>query len=81
MPDGAMTVKKRSYSLPGHEDCGTIEVTYNFRSGVHVRVALLKDMYVQCVNGLYTDVQVSPILDQSHMIWACVHMHYVMKVE
>ena len=37
MPDGNMSVKSLpSTRLPGHEGCGTIEITYNFRPGVYV---------------------------------------------
>ena len=37
MPDGQMTVSRQAhYSLPGHEGCGVIVITYNFSPGVHV---------------------------------------------
>ena len=36
MPDGRMTVTKHSYSLPGYEEYGTYEITYDFEAGVHV---------------------------------------------
>ena len=37
MPDGTMkvTTNKRS-SLPGHEGYGTIQITYDFKPGIHV---------------------------------------------
>ena len=36
MPDGNMSVTYHSYSLPGHEGEGTIEIIYNFRAGTYV---------------------------------------------
>ena len=37
MPDGQMSVRTLpSQQLPGHEGYSTIEITYNFRPGVHV---------------------------------------------
>ena len=36
MPNGTMTIDKRSYSLPGYEGHGTYEITYDFKAGNHV---------------------------------------------
>ena len=36
MPNGRMSVNHSSYSLPGHEGMGTIEITYDFSAGRHV---------------------------------------------
>eukprot|EP00731_Ephydatia_muelleri_P023218 Em0015g801a len=35
MPNGTMTVDKKSYSLPGYESYGTFEITYDFKAGNH----------------------------------------------
>ena len=40
MPNGTMTVRESHSSLPGHEDCGSIEIVYSFSPGVHVRPIL-----------------------------------------
>lgn len=36
MPDGSMTVREGRYSLPGHGEHNTIEITYSFSPGYHV---------------------------------------------
>ena len=38
MPQGTMSVRHTSGSLPGHEGAGTIEIIYHFSPGVHVCV-------------------------------------------
>ena len=51
MPPGTMNVAIKQFSLPGHEGCNTIEITYNFKPGVQVSNLIMASQNVAVENS------------------------------